>query len=350
MNPNTLLTDTLSGFTAQLDYDSVPAEVRSRARHLMLDAIGIAFASGTYDFAHRALSGVGFFGSGDADVIGMAAKLQLRDAVLINGMLVHGLDYDDTYLPGSVHLTSSCVPTALGMAAHLRASGRELLTALIAGLETGARIGAAGCGGFQGAGFHPTSVVGGFACALAAGKLMRLSPAQLTMAQGIALATVSGTMQPMQDGSWTKRMHPGWAAAGGLTAAALARQGFVGPAAAYEGRFGLYPTHLGAAAANADLSLATAQLGETWEFPRSSIKLFPACHQSHAFMNAAIKLARAHRIDPTQVRSVRTLVAQAAVPLICEPVEAKRKPASSYIAQFSLHYAMACCLARGRFG
>lgn len=345
-----LIADTLSQFAANLTCDAVPPPVRERARHLMLDAVGIAFVSTRYEFARRALAGVRHLGEGDADVIGFPVKLQLRDAVLMNGLLVHGLDYDDTYLPGSIHLTSSAVPTALAMAAHTGADGRELLTACVVGLEAGARLALAGQGGFQQAGFHPTSVCGAFSAALVAGRLMGLTAKQLTMAQGIALSMAAGSMQPMQDGSWTKRMHPGWAGACGITAACMAREGFIGPEAAYEGHFGLYATHLGAQAANAAPDLVGANLGEMWEFARASIKLFPACHQSHAFMNAAIRLKREHRIDPVQVRSVRTLVAKAAVPLICEPAEAKRRPASSYIAQFSLPYAMACCLARGRFG
>ncbi|MBI4189164.1 MAG: MmgE/PrpD family protein [Betaproteobacteria bacterium] len=345
-----LIADTLSKFAADLKYETVPPPVRERAKHLMLDAIGIAFASGKYEFSRRALSGIRRLGEGDADVIGFSTRLQLRDSVLMNGLLVHGLDYDDTYLPGSIHLTASSVPTALGMSAHVGTSGRNLLTACVLGLESGARLAVAGKGGFQQAGFHPTGVCGAFASALIAGRLMELTPQQLTMAQGIALSTAAGSMQPIRDGSWTKRMHPGWAGAAGITAASMARGGFVGPAAAYEGRFGFYTMYLGNEAANADMSLVTANLGENWEFPRASIKLYPAGHLSHAFMNAAIKLVREHRINPKEVQFVRTLVAKTAVPLICEPAETKRRPTSSYMAQFSLPYAMACCLTRGRFG
>jgi 2-methylcitrate dehydratase PrpD len=283
-------------------------------------------------------------------VIGMPAKLAVRDAVLLNAVLVHGLDYDDTYLPGSVHLSASCVPTVLGVGAATGANGRDLLTACALGLEAGARLGAAGRGGFLRAGFHATSVVGTFACTLAAGRLMEMPADQLTMAQGIALSMASGNMQPMQDGSWTKRMHPGLSGASGVLAATMAQQGYIGPREAYEGRFGLFPCFLGPYAKDADLGLVHDGLGERWEFPRASIKLFPACHQSHAFFNAAIGLHRAHQIRVEDVESIRVRIAEPAVPLICEPLAAKRRPDSSYAAQFSLPYGIACCLTRGRFG
>ncbi len=91
-------------------------------------------------------------------------------------------------------------------------------------------------------------------------------------------------------------------------------------------------------------------LGENWEFTRTSIKLFPACHQLHAFMNCAITLAKEQSFTADNVESVRALVADAAVPLVCEPLASKLKPASSYSAQFSLPYSVACALSRGRFG
>jgi len=160
----------------------------------------------------------------------------------------------------------------------------------------------------------------------------------------------SGTMQPMQDGSWTKRMHPGWAAVSGITAATLAREGYIGPGEAYEGRFGLFTAFLGAHAKEADVSSVVNALGEEWQFPRASVKLFPACHQSHAFFNAAIGIAREHKIKVADIDSIRVRIAEPAIPLVCEPLAAKRRPDSSYAAQFSLPYGIACCLTRGRFG
>jgi 2-methylcitrate dehydratase PrpD len=344
------LSQQVAQFVATRGYDDIPPAVRERDKLVMLDAIGTAYAASRYPFAPVAMSALSSLGSGDSTVIGTAATLALRDAVVMNGILVHGLDYDDTYLPGSVHLSASCVPVVLGMGAHAKASGRDMLMATVLGLEISARIAAAAKGGFVNAGFHATGIAGVFGCAVAAGRLMKLDAAQHALAQGVALSVTSGTLQPLQEGSWTKRLHPGWAGASGITAAAFARAGYVGPAQAYEGHFGLYSCFLGEHKAGAQPQAVVEGLGETWEFTRTSIKLFPACHQLHAFMNCAIKLSKEQTFNADNVASVRTLIADAAVPLVCEPLASKLKPASSYSAQFSLPYSVACALMRGKFG
>ena len=344
------LSQRVADFVATRTCDDIPVAVRERAALIMLDAIGTAFAASRYPFAPVALSALGSLSSGDGVVIGMEAKLALRDAVVMNGILVHGLDYDDTYLPGSVHLSASCVPVVLGMGAHARANGKDMLMACLLGLEISARIAAAAKGGFVNAGFHATGIAGVFGSTVAAGRLMKLDAAQHTLAQGVALSVTSGTLQPLQEGSWTKRLHPGWAGASGITAAAFARSGYVGPAQAYEGRFGLYTCFLGEHKSGAQPDTVVEGLGDIWEFTRTSIKLFPACHQLHAFMNAAIKLSHGQTFSADNVESVRTLICDAAVPLVCEPLQSKLKPASSYSAQFSLPYAVACALMHGKFG
>jgi 2-methylcitrate dehydratase PrpD len=349
-NAQATLSQRVAEFVASRTWDSIPPAVRERAKLVMLDAIGTAFAASRYPFAPVALSALGSLGDGDHTVIGMDARLALRDAVIMNGILVHGLDYDDTYLPGSVHLSASCVPVVLGLGAHPRAGGREMLMACLLGLEISARIAAAAKGGFVNAGFHATGIAGVFGSAVAAGRLMKLDAAQHALAQGVALSVTSGTLQPLQEGSWTKRLHPGWAGASGITAAAFARSGYVAPAQAYEGHFGLYTCFLGSHQASAQPDTVAEGLGDIWEFTRTSIKLFPACHQLHAFMNAAIKLAREQNFTADNVEFVRTLIADAAVPLVCEPLASKLKPSSSYSAQFSLPYSVACALMRGKFG
>ena len=100
------LSDIFAGFVATQDGKAIPQEVRNSAKLLMLDAIGNAYAATRFEFAHKGLTALQGLSSGDARVIGMPARLALRDAILMNGMLVHGLDFDDTYLPGSAHLTA----------------------------------------------------------------------------------------------------------------------------------------------------------------------------------------------------------------------------------------------------
>src|SRR5215475_14688466 len=190
-----LISERLAGFAHDLSAAAIPGNVRERARHLMLDATGIAYASGRYEFAHKAMTAVaGLGGQGAVPVIGLPARLPPRDAALINGILVHGLDFDDTHSGGVIHATSSVLPTVLAVGAQQHASGREMLAAYVLGVEVAARLGAVARGSFHQVGFHPTGLIGAFACTLAAGRLMGLSDKQLTMAQGLVLSAGAGSL------------------------------------------------------------------------------------------------------------------------------------------------------------
>ena len=351
---------TLAGFSAGLTLADVPADVSLRARHLILDAIGCAMAARREDFAARfdaSLRALADTGSGSRlrGVIGDAAGLPLRDAVLMNGVLLHGLDYDDTHTAGVVHLTVAVLPAVLGMAAQRGARGADLLAAYIAAVECGARIAMAARGGFHSRGFHATGLVGAFAAALAAGRLAGLDAAQLVHAQGAVLSFACGSLQFIEDGAWTKRTHPGWAAQAGIVAASLAEHGVVAPQAPYSGRYGLYATHLDPAPARpADLSLATAGLhahghADEWQLSHIAIKPFALCHFVHAAADAAIAL-HAQGLDVHAIESIEVLVPDAAVELVCEPAALKRRPQNDYDAKFSLPYAVVSGLLRGRVG
>jgi 2-methylcitrate dehydratase PrpD len=345
-----LIAEDLAHFVGGFAAEKIPADVVARGKHLILDAVGIALASTTYAFADRAAAAIaGLAGSGEAAVIGKKARLPIRDAALLNGILIHGLDFDDTHTGGIIHATSSLFPTVLAVGPRQRASGRELIAAYVLGVEAAARLGAVAKGAFHQVGFHPTGLVGTFACALAAGRLMGLSEPQLVMAQGIALSAAAGSLEFLEDGAWNKRLHPGWAATCGITAAALAHQNFVGARRAYEGRFGLYASHLQQNFDPANLPLATAALGETWELLQVAVKPYPACHFVHACIDATLALVREHGLAPAEVDRIRALVPAETVKTVCEPLANKRRPANSYDAQFSIPYVIAAALCRGQF-
>jgi len=341
---------TLADFMASTPFEAIPVATRERAKHLLLDAIGIGFASTTFDFARASLEGArALGGGGESVVLGMNTRLSLRDAVMQNGILMHGLDYDDTHVPGVLHPTVSLLPTVLAQGAALHASGRDVLAAFVLGVEAAARVATVARGGFHALGFHPTGLVGTFGCALAAGRLLGLSETQLVMAQGIALSLAGGSLEFLEDGAWTKRLHPGWAGASGITAATMAKHGFIGPAAAYEGRYGLYATHLANAGKGADLDVATAGLGESWELHNVAVKPFPLCHLTHACADAAIALHR-RGIDPARIRRAIALVPAESVQVVCEPVPNKRRPQNDYDARFSIPFVVASGLLKGKVG
>jgi 2-methylcitrate dehydratase PrpD len=344
--------DTLSlqigRWAADVRLDEVPERVREQALLHILDCVGLAYASSGFEFAKRTLAAVSENGLGEAAVIAHTARLSARDAALLNGVLIHGLDYDDTHLPGVVHASASALPLALAVAAQKRLPGSDLLLGYLIALEVSARIATAANSGFHAQGFHPTGLVGAFGCATAAARLGGLNAVGISSAQGLAGSLASGSLEFLATGASTKRMHPGWAALCGMTAADFARHGFETPPAVYEGRYGLFATHtpLGH---DVDLSLAVASLGSTWELLRTAIKPYPACHFTHAFADAALLLAARSQLRAEDVDSVTCLVPPAVIPAVCEPADAKLRPRSDYDARFSLRYIVAAVLERGRF-
>jgi 2-methylcitrate dehydratase PrpD len=345
-----LVADALSDFASRLRYEDIPETIREQAKHHILDVVGICNAAAAYEFAGRTLAGLRRFGGGESVIIGMHERLSLRDALLMNGVLAHGIDYDDTYLPGGLHPTASCFPCALGVGAEHRVSGRELLTAYVLGVETAARVARVAGTQLLQIGFHPTGLIATFGCTLIAGRLLGASTAQLTMAQGLALSLAPcSSREYSMDTAWNKRAHPGAAGIAGITSATMAAEGFVGTQRPYEGRYGLYAIHLGDRAQELDLAQITAGLGTQWEFSEVAIKPFPAGQMGIACLDAAIAIGRAHRIHSAEVKSIRALIPRQVIPIMCEPLEKRRRPPTPYAAQFSLPYGIACGLQRGRF-
>ena len=346
---------TIGEFAAGLVWADVPAQVRERAKLSILDALGIAVAANRYGFAETIRSGLAGLAaldgsSGTCRVIGCGDKLPLRDAVLINGALIHGLDYDDTHMASVVHATAAALPTALTVAEAVDADGEELLAAYLAAAELAIRIGLAANYGFHETGLHATGIAAHFAGAVAAGRLFGLDAAALAAAQGITGSTAMASQEFVADGAWNKRFHPGWGGVAGITAAKLAEAGFIAPSLPYEGRFGLYHSLVSSEDADLKLELMTDGLGRHWEAEHSAIKPFPTCHFTHAAADCALYLAAEHDIDPAKIASIEVALPDGTIPVIAEPRAAKLRPVSDYDAKFSVQFIVAAALHRRRFG
>ncbi|MEO6717414.1 MAG: MmgE/PrpD family protein [Novosphingobium sp.] len=323
----------------------VPASVLNRAKLHILDALGLGLASTVQDYADRAFAGVAAMSSGGrCSVIGRSDQLDMRDAALVNAILIHGLDFDDTHLASIIHPTCTSLPAALAMGEALDASGEQVLAAFLAGAETSIRIGLAVDGGFHHVGYHATGVVSHFASAVTAGQLLGLGEDAITAAQGITGSTAAGIQVFLEEGAWTKRFHPGWGAVSGITAAYLAQAGFKGPSRVYEGKFGLFETHLHEPA---KLDALTDGLGEVWHFGETALKPYPVCHFIHGCADAAIELFS--EIGGVEIASVKAFLPQPTLDIVAEPAKAKERAASEYEAKFSAQHVVAACLLRGRF-
>ncbi len=345
----TALSQRIAEFACALDYDALPERLREFARYHVLDTVGTALAATQFDFARCAYAGLlPLAEGGNSSIIGMQTKLGLRDAVLMNGILAHGLDYDDTHTGAQVHPSVSALPCALGLAEFLDKSGRDLLTAYVLGAEIATRVGLAANNTMQLIGFHPTGVVGHLGCAVAAGKLYGLNAEQMAMAQGLAGSTASALAEYRTDASWNKRMHAGWAAVGGITSASLARGGYIGSNKIYEGNDGLFRSHAGSKLDSVKPDALIDGLGSTWHCEDAAIKPLPVCHLLHACVDSAIALKREHALEADDITSVRVLLHPDSFRIVCEPPAMRRKPASENMAQFSAHFVVAAALTRGR--
>jgi 2-methylcitrate dehydratase PrpD len=344
------LAQQLAAFSTALDAAAIPQDALERAKLNVLDAVGIGLAASTCDFATSTARGLAEFGeTGASPLLGRPERLALRDAMLLNGVLVHGLDFDDTHGDSVVHCSASAVPLMLGVGHARGVSGREALAAYLVALELDARLGRVARGTLQRRGWHPTGIIGAFGCAAAASRLLGADAAATAHALGITLSFASGNLEFLADGAWTKRLHPGWAAVSGYTAASLARTGFVGPGLPFEGRFGLYRMLLGEEF-TVDPASVVAGLGEEWAVFDNGFKPWPACHFLHAFIECALEAQRDPAFDAASVTRIEALIHADEIPIVCEPPAAKRAPRNAYDAQFSLYYAVAASLLRGRFG
>jgi 2-methylcitrate dehydratase PrpD len=337
------LAERLAGFTAALRFEALPTEVVDSVRLRVLDTLGLALAGSRADFA-PALLAVVDGEEGPCTVLGTDRTASTSLAILANGALAHGLDFDDTHAPSITHASAVVLPTVLALAEARRLDGRAVITAAVAGYEAIARIGMAASGAFHDRGWHATAVCGPFAAALAAGRCAGLEVAQLTAALGIAGSCASGVMEFLEDGSAVKRLHPGWAGHGGAVAATLAGGGFTGPATIFEGRFGFYSTFLGKAPDLAPFET----LGRQWETLAVAFKPYPCCHYNHAYLDGALELRSTYAIDVPAIESIECGVPAGEVPIVCEPASSKACPRSTYEAQFSLPFSVAAAFVDGR--
>jgi len=349
-DPGLALAEQIGAFAVASTYDRLPAEVIDSVRKRVLDVLGICVAATPLDTSAAARAWAAEQGGRpQAQAIGVGGKVPATLAAFVNGVLAHSLDYDDTHLPSVLHPSASVVPTALAAGQAAGADGSSVIAAIAAGLEVCVRTGMAGYdeetrnSTFFDHGQHATSICGALGGSAAAGLLLGLDSGGVTHALGIAASMASGIIEANRTGGTVKRMHCGWAAHAGVSAAQLAAHGFTGPPTVLEGRFGFYQAWLHG---KFDPAAITGGLGETWLVPDIFFKPYPANHFTHAAIDAAIEL-RSAGLAPGDVESATLGVAAPTVHTIGEPIEVKRAPRTGYMAQFSGPYAVAAGLFGG---
>lgn len=343
------IAERLAQFTYGLAFEQIPPEVVEKLKRLVLDTLGVCLGSTQLDFGKAALELVSRWGgAAEATLIGEHASVPAHHAALCNGILAHGQDYDDTHTESVVHPSAALVPAALAAGERAHRSGREVLAALAGGMEATIRIGMPALNRFHLRGFHTTSIAATFGAALIAARLDGIGLRRTVDAAGIGGSFTSGLLECIPAAAGAKRLHAGWAGLCGIVAAELARAGYTGPATVFEGKLGLYPSFL--RGESLDLGVVLEGLGREWEILNVRPKLYPCCHYLQSFLDAAAALRREQRLAPDDIAQITCSVAEGAVNIVCEPWQKKLDPQTGYDARFSLPFAVALMLAKGRAG
>jgi 2-methylcitrate dehydratase PrpD len=336
------ISENFADFALQLRLGSVPVSIVAKAKAHLLDALGIALASTAFDYGRSILAtGTELGGTGNASVIGFGTKLPPANAALVNGTLIHGLDFDDTHITAIHHATAPVLAATLGAAESSGLGGRDLLEAFIIGLEIGCRVADAAQGELHVRGFHPTGIAGTFAAAYAVGRLTHADREQMVFSASLAGSQAAGLLE--LGGSWLKRMHPGWAAHSGYIASVMAGNGFTGARTVFEGEHGFYCAHLGKLPARE--VAPDRNLGREWLIEGIALKPYPCCHFIHAFVDAALELR--DKVDVAQIVRIDCPLTERLMPLVAEPREIRIRPRNSYDAMFSVPYVVALALVEG---
>src|SRR5215467_9478239 len=333
-------TETLAAYVADLKFEDIPPEVLERAKVLTLDFLGSAIRARRDAESTPALLKM-------LEALALDGKTWTPAvAALLNGALGHSLDFDDTHADSSLHPSAPVVPAAFAVGEMIGASGRDVLTAIVAGYEVCCRLGSAlDPTSHYARGFHPTATAGTYGAAAAAAKLFGLSQEQIISAFGVSGSQAAGSLQFLVNGAWNKRYQVGAAAMNGVIAATLARNNFVGSTESVEGKHGLLVGY----SDNAHPDKAVSSLGTAYETMKIGVKPYPSCRYTHAAIDAIIAMRREHNLTPDQIKRVEVGLHRNGITLTGDAAT-KRHPRSVVGGQFSMFFTGALALDQGSFG
>ncbi len=334
------VTRRLARFIVDSDWRDVPATVQHEAVRAVVNWLGCALGGCRDETVTIALAALReFAGPPQATLLGRPERLDILNAALINAISSNILDFDDTHLRTVIHPTVPVASALLALAEHKAASGAEFLHALVLGIETECRIGAALPPEHYGRGWHITATCGVFGAAAACGKLLQLDARQMTWALGIAATQAAGLTAML--GSMAKSYNIGHAARNGLTAALMAQRNFTSSEQALEA-----PRGFGRVLAeHCDFGAIVDRLGANWALTQNAYKPYPCGIVIHPVIDACLQLRNRHRLDPAQIARVVLRVNPLAVQLTGNPA-----PCTGLEGKLSLQHSAAAALIFGAAG
>ena len=350
LNVVTPLARQVAEWVSEVQYEDLPSDVIESTKLRILDVIGLALAGAETPFGRSTIAAAKTLSpAGPSRIFGTGDAVAAPTAAFTNAALSQALEYDDTHNESIVHMSSPAVAASLALAGLRTVTGRELILSIAVANEISCRVGSVSSGQFHRRGFHPTGLFAPFGIAAGIGKILGLDARRLAWAEGTAGSCAAGLLECWVDGTQTKFLHSGFAAQSGLTAALLAEAGVSGPPKVFEGRFGLFASHLQDPAVTKNYGRISDGLGTHWESRNSSFKPFPTAHVLHPYVSAILRL-RAQGLRAADVARIECPVAEFNVSIVCEPVAEKCAPATQAHCRVCLQYTMAEALYAGSLG
>jgi 2-methylcitrate dehydratase PrpD len=336
---------------ARTKYEDLPSDAVEATKKEILDLLGVALGGAAQPGATHVCSlMLEWGGKEESSIIGSRKKVPAPSAAQANATMAHSLDFDDVHEAAVMHPGIAAIPVVLAVGeAKGNLSGRELITGTALGVDMMCRLALATTPGKSpvALGWHLTSVFGFMGAAATAARVLGLGEDKIADAIGIGYHQSGGNGQCVKDGALTKRLGPGFAVRGGITAAYLAGTGVTGARNALEGEWGFYRQY-----AHGDYSreILTADLGRRFEGVHVAIKPYPCCRGVHPAIDAALALKAEEGIQPQDIREILLSVTDAHLSLLCHPFESKQSPRSPVDAQFSIPWGVATAILKGQVG
>ena len=340
------IAEEFSSWSKTLSVKDIPEKTQSTLKFLLKDICGIILSARNENYVKSLVET--YKGSGNLVSLGHSERFDLFSSAIIAGTAAHGEDFDDTFEGNPMHVGATMIPAMLSAAQKFNLNGDQILKGLTIGSELICRLALVAPTAMHKQSFHPTAVCGTFGVAAGLSSVLDLTEKQMVSALGIAGSFTSGIIEYLAEGSWTKRVHPGWSANSGMNAALIAKSGFYGPRTVFEGEHGFFEA-FALKEIERDYSHLTDGLGKRWENQNLAFKPFACGTMAQPFVDCAIKIRKKIK-NLNNISSITAKVGEGTVHRLWEPLKEKKNPSTPYSAKFSVPYCVAVGFIRGDAG
>ena len=342
----TIYAEDFSNWAINLKTKDIPTDVQEVLGFLVKDISGVIIAARNENYIQSLVKT--YSNTGNTIALGHKNIFDVFSSSIICGTAAHGEDFDDTFEGNPMHVGATMVSVFLSAGQFFKLNGEQILRGIAIGAELICRMALVSPTAMHKQGFHPTAICSVFGAAAGLGVVLGLNSKQLSSALGVAGSMASGIIEYLAEGTWTKRIHPGWAASSGIHAALLGRSDFLGPRTVFEGTHGFFKAFT-IKEIEKDFSHLTKDLGTRWECKNLAFKPYACGTMAQPFVDCAMQL-RDKVNDLSKIKSIKAKVGEGTVHRLWEPRKEKNNPSTPYSAKFSVPYCVAVTLSKGGAG